>query len=335
MLSKVKIFKIIVPIIIMLNINTLLADSDMSKSKDHSKIPRIEGTTIIGFAESDYDEGVFIKGSSSYDLSLEKVEGKRTRILYVAPKNLSPLGILRNYQKAFDNLGKVNKIYSCKDTKCPRNLDIDFIWRSTNQIANNIKKQKGYLYDGDSYQVYWYGTVSSATSLYHISLHSTIILRRTSSGPYEKRIAEHSVIYLEITEVTDFKPSLVTITAKDINSKISEKGHISLYGIHFDLNNDKLKHESNLAIEQIAQALKKDVDLNIYVVGHTDNQGSLKHNKDLSERRAKSVVEKLISEYKVDGKRIIPKGVGSLAPISTNNTKEGRALNRRVDLVNR
>jgi hypothetical protein len=101
-----------------LQIGIARSASDMQGIKDHSKIPRIAGTTLVGYAESTYDEGSFVTGTAEQKLLSENIEGKRTRIMYIGPIDLSPLGTLRNYQKAFNDLGKVEEVYSCKRNDC-------------------------------------------------------------------------------------------------------------------------------------------------------------------------------------------------------------------------
>ena len=93
--------------------------------------------------------------------------------------------------------------------------------------------------------------------------------------------------------------------------------------------------ESDPTLKAIAELLKAKDNLNVYVVGHTDMTGDFDHNMNLSENRAKSVVDALVKDYGISAKRLIGKGVGPLSPVSTNKTDEGKQLNRRVELVER
>ena len=321
----------------LLHFNVAQSDADMPGSHDHAKIPRVADTTIIGFAESNYDEGVFMTGAVGRELVSENVEGKRTRIMYVGPTNLSPLAVLRNYQKASDDLGEVEEVYSCKGNDCFQNLGGAFVWRKANQIPT-IFDYSHQMYRGRHYkdQVYWYGKVASPESLYHVSVYSAI-----STPPewinqdWAIRVRNHPLIHLEVVEVADFKPTLEVVTAEDMTTKISQKGHIALYGIYFDFDSDQLKPESDPTLNEIAKALQAEAALNIYVVGHTDNKGTLEYNEDLSERRAVAVVKALSSKHGIAKDRMVPVGAGLIAPVATNQTEEGRALNRRVELVER
>ena len=314
----------------LLHINLAWSASDMPSSKDHPKIPRVAGTSIVGYAESNYDEGVFMTGTSGREMITENVEGKRTRIMYVGPKELSPLGILRNYQKAFDDLGEVEEVYTCKGNDCFSNLGPAFIWHESNRIPTNIGDYSSYVHHDNKNQVYWNGKVTTSESLYHVSVYSSI-----NTGSYVKSIQDHPVINIEMVEVTDFKPTLEVVTAEDMTTKINEKGHIALYGIYFDSGSDKLKPDSDPALQEIAKALGTDSDLKLYVVGHTDNEGTVEYNQDLSQRRAASVILALTNTHSIVKDRLTPIGVGLAAPLATNDNEEGRALNRRVELVKR
>lgn len=318
----------------LLHFNVAWSDSDIPGSKDHPKIPRVTGTTIIGFAESGFDEGVFMTGASGSEMLSENIEGKRTRIMYMGPTDLSTLGILRNYQNAFDDLGEVEEVYTCKGDKCFSNLGGVFIWSKPNQIPTNLGFVSQYTYFHTHYyknQVYWYGKLTTPESLYHVSFYSAVI---TDTNQNEE-LRNHPLIHLEVVEVADFKPTLEIVTAEDMTAKISEKGHIAIYGIHFDFDSDLLKPESDPTLEEITKALKADPALSIYVVGHTDNEGTIEYNEDLSKRRAIAVSKKLTSKYGIASDRIVPVGAGLIAPVATNKTEEGRALNRRVELVER
>jgi outer membrane protein OmpA-like peptidoglycan-associated protein len=114
---------------------------------------------------------------------------------------------------------------------------------------------------------------------------------------------------------------------------LGETGHIALYGIYFDTDKATLKPESRPTLEQIAKLLTTQPQLNVFIVGHTDNQGAYDYNVDLSRRRAEAVAAELARSYRIAPARLRTAGVGFLAPVGSNATEAGRALNRRVELV--
>lgn len=125
----------------------------------------------------------------------------------------------------------------------------------------------------------------------------------------------------------------VVASAKELQTGINATGHIVANGIFFDTDKADLKPESKLALDEIAKLLKEDGGLRIYVVGHTDNQGTLAHNMDLSKARAASVVKALETQYSIPGARLASYGDGPYAPVASNDSEDGRAKNRRVELV--
>jgi outer membrane protein OmpA-like peptidoglycan-associated protein len=126
---------------------------------------------------------------------------------------------------------------------------------------------------------------------------------------------------------------LVTVDAAAMAREIAQAGHIALYGIYFDTNKSDLKPESTAAIVEIAKLLKADPGLKLLVVGHTDGVGGYEPNMTLSDRRAAAVLQELTTKHGVAAARLRAVGVGMAAPVASNDTDEGRAKNRRVELV--
>lgn len=122
----------------------------------------------------------------------------------------------------------------------------------------------------------------------------------------------------------------VVADAKSLMSEIQARGSASVYGIFFDFDKADIKPESEPAIKEIAKLLQENKSLKLYVVGHTDNVGTIDYNMKLSKARADAVVKELVTKYKVSSERLKAFGVASLSPVASNKTEEGRAKNRRV-----
>ena len=125
----------------------------------------------------------------------------------------------------------------------------------------------------------------------------------------------------------------IVADAKAFADDLNTTGHAAVYGIYFDTNKSDIKPESAQAIGEIAKLLKADPGLKVFVVGHTDGTGGVDGNLRLSQDRAQAVIQALVREHGIDAARLRPFGNGPFAPVATNATDEGRAKNRRVELV--
>ncbi len=125
----------------------------------------------------------------------------------------------------------------------------------------------------------------------------------------------------------------IIINADLIKEKIQLEGKIAIYGIFFDVGKSIIKPESEESLLQIATFLDNNPEINCWVVGHTDSDGSFELNSKLSLERAQAVCLYLQENHQIDSKRLFSEGVGPLAPVSTNDTEAGKQLNRRVELV--
>ena len=125
----------------------------------------------------------------------------------------------------------------------------------------------------------------------------------------------------------------VAADASNMAKSIKETGKVAVYGIYFDTGKSVLKAESKAALDEISKLLKADPKLKLYVVGHTDNTGVFESNILLSTERALAVMHALMTQYSINGDRLRSSGDGPTSPVATNETEEGKALNRRVELV--
>ena len=125
----------------------------------------------------------------------------------------------------------------------------------------------------------------------------------------------------------------VVADANSLANSIKESGKVAVYGIYFDTGKSVLKPESKPTLTEISKLLKADPNLKLYVVGHTDNTGAFDANMKLSMDRAGAVVNALVSQFSVNVARLRACGDGPTSPVASNENEEGKALNRRVELV--
>ncbi len=163
------------------------------------------------------------------------------------------------------------------------------------------------------------------------------ILTDTATGQFSIELPVGS--YEVKVEAPGYLPqaSLFSINKGEVterNFELVSKGMVlTLKGVYFEFNKAALRTESYPALMDAIQIMKDNPDIYVEIQGHTDNIGSLQYNQKLSERRAYAVVNFLIKYGGIDPKRLTAKGYGETKPIASNDTEEGRQLNRRVDFV--
>ncbi|MGB9465924.1 MAG: OmpA family protein [Candidatus Acidiferrum sp.] len=124
----------------------------------------------------------------------------------------------------------------------------------------------------------------------------------------------------------------VTADASSLNDEINKSGHVAVYGIHFDTGKAVILPDSENILGEIVKMLQQNADLKLRVEGHTDNQGNAAANQLLSEKRAQAVVAWLTA-HGIPAARLSSKGLGQTKPLADNGSEDGRAQNRRVELV--
>ena len=139
-------------------------------------------------------------------------------------------------------------------------------------------------------------------------------------------------ITMNIIEKQAMKQDVV-MNADAMMQGLSETGEVAIYGIYFDTAKSDIKPESEPALAEIARLMNAHPALRVYIVGHTDMVGDPSANVKLAQARAQSVVTALSTKNGIPAGRLVPFGAGPYAPVATNRTEEGRAKNRRVELV--
>lgn len=120
-----------------------------------------------------------------------------------------------------------------------------------------------------------------------------------------------------------------------LDKALSADGKADVYSLHFSFGSDVLRDESEPTLKEIADLLRRHPDWKLLVNGHTDNVAGDAYNLALSQKRAEAVKRALVTRYGIDPGRLTTAGVGERQPADTNDTLEGRARNRRVELVRR
>ncbi|MGM0656019.1 MAG: OmpA family protein [Thermodesulfobacteriota bacterium] len=319
MLKKTVLFLVVLIFVFSGAISTAAwAEEDVEGSKDHPMISRYEGSVIKGYEHVDYDRIEFPSGVEDDELQTNTVEGEVTKIIYAAPEGLSVLQVQRNYQMALKEAG-FEIVYECFGgmDEIPRNIYTDY------SPGNLGISGKSPYYGKDS--SYFLARKPEGDGDIYVSAHTLL------SETFDDRPATALQILEE--KPMDTGKVKVDIDAEAMGEDIKKKGSVRVYGIHFDTDKATIKEKSESVLAEIADLLEQNSDLRLLVVGHTDAVGDVGYNMDLSEKRAEAVVEFLASDHGISEDRLSPYGVGPLAPVASNEDEDGRAQNRRVELV--
>lgn len=298
--------------VIALFISSLMLPAPLTQARpgdtDHPLISAYEGSVIRKKEVAEFDEYAAFIGmdeSGKQPITLD-LQGKITKILYLPPKNRSILEMFRNYQLALEQAG-VEILYQCNQKKgecVARYAGPTF--QKTSDIHSMSNLDGRYLLgklEQDQQTAYIAVAVGVATTTIHV------------------------------VEIKNMQTELVSLDADALGRGIDQKGYVVVPGVYFDTNEATILARSKPALEEMAKLLTSRAQLSVYVVGHTDSQGSFTHNRNLSQRRADAVVTVLVEEFAIGRQRLQGHGVGPLAPQATNATESGRLKNRRVVLV--
>lgn len=284
----------------------------MADENDPPLFNRYPGSEVMGNAPStrEFDEFTLVTGKVKGEMQYERsvnLEGKVFEAQYFFPENRSEMEIFRNYEDALKKAG-FQTLFSCKNEQCGEGRIQGW--------------GQGAGFDPSYENRYLAAKLSRPQGDVYVAIALTQ-QRGTTFGT--QRIA--------VIQVKPMQGGMVVVDAKALQEEIARTGHVAVYGILFDTGKADVKPESDAALKEVQKLMAADPKLKLHVVGHTDNVGMLESNMDLSKRRAVAVVDVLVKKYGVVAARLRADGVGPLVPVVSNGTDEGRAKNRRVELV--
>jgi OOP family OmpA-OmpF porin len=281
--------------------------ADIPGAKDYPGIKRYEGASIVEYKTQKFTHYTLPLGPADdadadnkpVFAASKQVSGALTRLSYTVPAGISSADVFENYQNELAAKG-YTVLYKAD--------------------GGAIGKRQDTIFDGVGTQLFSYSpdaahflTAELAKDGGTVSI-ALYVTEFEDGYTRDIEVAKgQAIVQLDVIESGTLQDKMVTVTAAEI-----EKG---------------LKPESKPALEQIAQFLKDEPALKIHVVGHTDNVGGMDTNMALSRARAASVTAALVMQYGISASRLNPAGVGPLAPVAPNDSDDGRAKNRRVELI--
>jgi outer membrane protein OmpA-like peptidoglycan-associated protein len=317
-------------IILSLFVTATITAQDIAGSKDHPLITRYPGSVIDYYEEQNYKPYSIATGPQTAYNHIDdwlNIEGKFTRIYYTVRGNTTLNEVYQNYLTALKQGGFVNLAEGIHPESGVskevggRGFLKTFYSKNPAPTGSGIK-----ILTGSSTSA---GACYIASKLEKAGGSVFIIIGGSQYATDEK------VFLVDIIEQTIMEDDLIRVNSADMMRGLKNNGKVALYGIYFDFDQAELKPESSPALEQISLLMKQNPELMLYVVGHTDMQGKFDYNMSLSEKRAMAVVNELVVKFGIAQNRLIGHGAGPLAPVATNETEDGRKLNRRVELVQR
>lgn len=285
------------------------ADRAAGGGGDHPLVSRYPGS-ILHERKDEADAGyIRIVGFARGQLRTETHDGRLVRIRYGNPQGRTTLDIERHY----------------RDALAARGLRVDWACNGRSACGSTARFGEGRG---------WNGVNGLNPGIANDVRYFTGHLAAQGGGRTYVAIAiSPTYSDVHVLDAAGMGGGMAEAQAGALAAGLEAEGKVTLQGIFFDTGKDTLKAESEAALEQVAALLRAQPALRLRVVGHTDDQGSAPANMALSQKRAQRVREALVQRHGIAAARLTAQGAGSLSPVASNATEEGRARNRRVELV--
>lgn len=331
-----------------------LPKADVPGTKDSALVGRFAGSFIVSYDAKDFDELSLplaalkpVADAGKRDTKNNKVfepaqakalEGKRTHLVYLLPEGVSPLQAVRNYQNEVTAKGG-KTLFECKSPECGGDPVRSSEGGGGDQsiamlLWPEARIKDKYFTNGHCAQTTRTGEQRyTSAELPKNNAFLSVLAYSVNDNRYCKTYNGRTVVVVDVLEQKAMEQKMVTVKAEEMAQAINSTGRVALYGLYFDSGKADVKAESKDTLDQIAKLLGTTPALKLLVVGHTDNIGEFAGNLDLSKRRAEAVINALAAQYKIDRKRLTAFGVSYASPIAPNTSEDGKAKNRRVELV--
>jgi outer membrane protein OmpA-like peptidoglycan-associated protein len=284
------------------------------------------GSVELGRYTSDYDRLAY-PAELANAAEVLSVEGAMISRVFQKPENRSNLEIFRSYERELTAAGFT--IHAAGELTAPTSFLINQVY------GPNTPSLSARQYNDPNSG----GRASGLELSFIVGLADHYLVASRTSNEQEFWVAialsgqRPKYIVEELTR-TVMATNTVTLDLDRLRSEIESAGSIAIYDIHFATGSAVIEPESADALAIIATYLDETPG-GFYIVGHTDDTGSLESNLELSDNRAAAVKEALVTEHGISAGRLETRGVGPLSPVSNNTGQAGRALNRRVEIVQR
>lgn len=274
---------------------------------------RFPGAELVNEEQQNFTEVMIYTGEMKAAFETDNrltLEGAMRRVLFTAPVESSTLEVFRAYQSEVEAAG-FSMMYECaKEEECGGRFP------------------------------YLFATEKSVSFPFGPDFHLAVYEQSQSSGRevvqllvQKPRDGRPTYIVLEVTQTEAEAQTLQMLTASEIGTAIDNTGTASIYGLEFASGSAELLPASEPVLAEMAGFLQSRPGVEILLVGHTDNVGTLDFNITLSQQRSDAVRNALTRRFGIPGAQLSAFGVGFLAPTAPNTSEDGRARNRRVEMI--
>ncbi|MFZ2989382.1 OmpA family protein [Ideonella sp.] len=285
---------------------------------DHPAVARYPGAKIAHSDYKEFEEAQLVLSkpySSGGRLVADKVlpvEGQVTYLQYTIPGTASAFQVFRNYQSSLKRSG-FQELYAC-DRPC---------------YDGNLGDWKDLLKARDLYLNYHRDNQYLAAQ--RGNTYVSLAVNNSGSGS-----SSETYVWLFVIDKEALDDGKMAVTGESPMAKaLAAAGKVDVYGFQFDTGKAQLKIGSEATLKELAQVMTENPGLQIDVVGHTDDVGKADANLALSLARAQAVAQALTQQYAVVADRMSASGKGANQPLMPNTSEEGRAKNRRVEIIAR
>ena len=282
------------------------------------------GSQPVGEYAADYVKYYYLPTAED-DVKPVAVEGRLESRIYKKPEEKSNFEVFKSFEKELQAAGF--EMVSVMD----KSSRVEILVRDANSPDKNGMGDRKYM-SGDLRTPMHEVALAATQAQHYIAARKTIDKTDVLVVVYTSRAGNYTIEQLESAAMEE---GTVVLSLGALTDQMANEGRIALYGIHFDSGSATIKPESAETLDIIVQYLRNHPDRSFYVVGHTDDQGAFASNMELSQARAEAVVAALLQEIPGSSDNLQAGGVGPLSPVATNTGTDGRALNRRVELVSR
>ncbi len=312
----------------------LLEAADVPGSEDPAFLKRYAGSEIVFSMTRSFDEYSLTvpDPKNAGKTTAENLEGAITRLFYRVPAGHTALELFRNYEQAVKGAG-----FAIAYEGLPCQVEggrgrADQAFGSAKSLVTNTGLRGGgflgnpFVTQGGSGAFapadgpFCFFTAKGTKNGQNIGLtiavgekHDPGSLTLTNPNVPTFKPGEIAVM-VDVVTSKALENKMVEVKAADMADALANKGFVDLYGIYFDVNKSDIKPESAQTLQEVANLLKIDRALKLEVSGHTDSTGDKTKNMQLSEARAKAVVQALVKQYGIAAARLQAKGYGDTKP---------------------